>query len=85
MNFSRSHFWPDEDRGLRLKTDCVPGRLGCVLEDNAVFAVPAEQRVREREAEKCAPGQTYFSFAHTAWRGQVTRWSLTMPLACMNA
>jgi hypothetical protein len=29
----------------------VPGRRGCILEGKAVFAVPAEQRVREREEE----------------------------------
>ncbi len=31
-----------------LKTDCVPGRHGCVLK-GSVFAVPVEQRLRERE------------------------------------
>ena len=51
MSFSCPHFRPNDDRCLRLKTDCVPGRRGCVLEGKAVFAVPAEQRVREREAE----------------------------------
>jgi hypothetical protein len=52
MSFSCPHFCPDDDWCLRLKTDCVPGRRGCVLEGKAVFAVPAEQRVREREEEK---------------------------------
>lgn len=36
---------------MRLKTDCVPGRRGCVLEGNSVFAVPVEERLRQREAE----------------------------------
>jgi hypothetical protein len=51
MSFSCPHF--DIERGycLRLKTDCVPGRPGCVL-SGAVFAVPAEQRIRELEEEK---------------------------------
>jgi hypothetical protein len=55
MSFSCPHF--DIERGLclRLKTDCVPGRPGCVLV-GAVFAVPAEQRVREREEEKRRQG-----------------------------
>jgi hypothetical protein len=35
-----------------LKTDCVPGRKGCVLEGRAVFAIPVEERVRLREEEK---------------------------------
>ena len=25
------------------------------------------------------------SFPQTEWRGQLTRWALTMPVACMNA
>ncbi len=49
MSFSCPHFRPDDDRCLRLHTGCVPGRRGCVLEGKSVFAVPAEQRVRERE------------------------------------
>lgn len=52
MSFSCPHFCPDADHCLRLKTDCVPGRKGCVLEGKAVFAVPAEERVRQREEEK---------------------------------
>jgi hypothetical protein len=34
-----------------LKTDCVPGRRGCVLPDTTVFAVSVEQRLRERAEE----------------------------------
>jgi hypothetical protein len=52
MSFSCPHFRPDDDFCLRLKTDCVPGRRGCVLEGKAVFAVPAEERVRLKEEEK---------------------------------
>lgn len=52
MSFSCPHFRPDDEHCLRLKTDCVPGRRGCVLEGNSGFAVPAEVRVREREEEK---------------------------------
>jgi hypothetical protein len=36
---------------LRLRTDCVPGRPGCVLA-NCVFAVPAEERIRAKEEAK---------------------------------
>lgn len=51
MSFSCPYFRPDDEACLRLKTDCVPGRKGCVLPASTVFAVPAEQRVREREEE----------------------------------
>jgi hypothetical protein len=52
MSFSCPHFRIGDDYCLRLKTDCVPGRPGCVIGGNAVFAVPVEQRIREREGEK---------------------------------
>ena len=51
MSFSCPHFCPEKDSCLRLKTDCVPGRRGCVLEGRAVFAVPVEERLRERAEE----------------------------------
>jgi hypothetical protein len=54
MSFSCPHFDPDRDFCLRLNTDCVPGRRGCVLGDKAVFAVPVEERLREKELEKRA-------------------------------
>ena len=52
MSFSCPHFDPDTDFCRLLKTDCVPGRRGCVLGSKAVFAVPAEERVRMKEEEK---------------------------------
>lgn len=51
MSFSCPHFRPDDEACLRLNTDCVPGRPGCVLGSKAVFAVPVEVRLREREEE----------------------------------
>lgn len=51
MSFSCPHFDIDRDGCLRLLTDCVPGRPGCVLQ-GSVFATPVEERVRAREAEK---------------------------------
>ena len=36
-------------------------------------------------ARRAGASVAYLSFAQAAWRGQVTRWSLTMPLACINA
>jgi hypothetical protein len=52
VSFSCPHFELERDDCLRLKTDCVPGRRGCVLGSKAVFAVPAEERVRLRNEEK---------------------------------
>jgi len=51
MSFSCPHFEIARDACLRLKTDCVPGRPGCVLGQQAVFAVPVEERIRLREEE----------------------------------
>ena len=52
MSFSCPHFRPEDEACLRLKTDCVPGRPGCVLPADTVFAVPAAERIRLREEEK---------------------------------
>ncbi|MBI5770634.1 MAG: hypothetical protein HZA93_22845 [Verrucomicrobia bacterium] len=52
MSFSCPHFEPREDWCLRLKIDCVPGRPGCVIGREAVFAVPVEERIRAKELER---------------------------------
>ncbi|MFT3782647.1 MAG: hypothetical protein QM790_11585 [Nibricoccus sp.] len=52
MSFSCPHFRPEDEYCLRLKTDCVPGRRGCVLGNKVVFATPVEERIRLREEEK---------------------------------
>ncbi len=54
MSFACPHFDLENDFCRRLNTDCVPGRRGCVLGSGAVFAVPAEERVRLKEEEKHA-------------------------------
>ncbi len=51
-SFSCPHFEMEKDYCLRLRTDCVPGRPGCVLRGNSVFAVPVEQRIREKAKAK---------------------------------
>ena len=56
MSFSCPHFNFDDDSCWRLRTDCVPGRPGCVLRNNSVFAVPVEERLRLREQEKHQQG-----------------------------
>jgi hypothetical protein len=52
MSFSCPHFRLEDEYCVRLNTDCVPGRPGCVLGSKAVFAVPVEERIRLREEEK---------------------------------
>ena len=47
-SFSCPHFDMESDHCQRLHTDCVPGRPGCVLCQNSVFAIPVEQRIREK-------------------------------------
>lgn len=51
-SFSCQHIDEVRDFCLLLKTDCIPGRKGCVLRGTSKFAVPAEERVRLREEEK---------------------------------
>ncbi len=55
-SFACPHYDTAKDNCLRLKTDCVPGRRGCVLRGKSVFAFSAEERVRElEEAKKSKP------------------------------
>lgn len=51
-SFSCPHLDVANDYCMRLGTDCVPGRTGCVLRGKVNFVVPAEERVRAREEEK---------------------------------
>lgn len=56
-SFTCQHLDVKDDRCLRLKTDCVPGRKGCVLAGKTKFAIPAEERVRLKEEQrKSNPG-----------------------------
>ncbi|MFO0930139.1 MAG: hypothetical protein U0736_24460 [Gemmataceae bacterium] len=55
-SFSCPHFDMDSEDCRRLRRICVPGRPGCVLR-TSVFAVPVEERIREREAERAARQQ----------------------------
>ena len=47
--FTCAHHDVPADWCQLLKTDCVPGRPGCVLRGKSVFLVPAEERIREKE------------------------------------
>lgn len=51
MSFACPHFDMARDYCLRLKTDCVPGRRGCVL-SGSQFAVPPDVRLQQKEEEK---------------------------------
>ncbi|HLP06883.1 MAG TPA: hypothetical protein VK178_01865 [Opitutaceae bacterium] len=48
MTFTCAHHDVPEDWCQLLKTDCVPGRPGCVLRGKSVFLVPVEERIREK-------------------------------------
>lgn len=51
-SFSCPHIDLVADYCLRLKTDCVPGRPGCVLPKNTGFLLPVEERLRRKAEEK---------------------------------
>lgn len=48
MSFSCPHFEMVEEKCLRVGQPCVPGRPGCVLRANSVFAVPVDERLENR-------------------------------------
>jgi hypothetical protein len=47
MAWECPHLDQQDDTCRRLKQACVPGRPGCALPKNLVFAVPAEVRLAE--------------------------------------
>ncbi len=51
-SFSCQYLDKNETYCIRLKTDCVPGRNGCVLKGRFAFAVPADKRVEEKAKAK---------------------------------
>ncbi len=57
-SFSCPHLDMQRDYCVRLDTDCVPGRPGCVLAKNSVFAVPVEERIRAKEEAKAKRSPT---------------------------
>ena len=48
MSFACPHFDIDRDGCFRLRADCLPGRLGCVLRDNSLFAGSAGPKDNDR-------------------------------------
>lgn len=51
-SFSCPHFDQQRDYCVRIQRICVPGRPGCVLCGNSVFAIPWEERLREKEKHR---------------------------------
>lgn len=57
-SFSCQYIDKNESFCIKLKTDCIPGRPGCVLRGRFNFAVPANKRVEEnKKAKKLKPDQ----------------------------
>lgn len=51
-SFSCPHKRVKETYCLRLETDCVPGRPGCVLPEDTTFETPWQERVEKLEEER---------------------------------
>lgn len=54
-SWSCPHFDEKTDACRRLKTDCVPGRPGCILPRDLEFAVPPDQRIRSNHDDDDNP------------------------------
>lgn len=51
-SWSCPHLDEKDEYCRRLKTDCVPGRGGCVLPKNLRFAVSPEERIAKLKARR---------------------------------
>jgi hypothetical protein len=52
MTFSCKNFDFNAENCMKLKTDCIPGRPGCVLEDKVRFSEDIENKLKELEEKK---------------------------------
>lgn len=50
-SWSCPHLDEPTEHCRRLKTDCVPGRPGCVLPSTLIFATPLEERLRSKKKQ----------------------------------
>jgi hypothetical protein len=50
MTFSCKNFDFNTENCLKLKSDCIPGRPGCVLEGRVSFSEEIEKKLQELEA-----------------------------------
>ncbi|MDX1700818.1 MAG: hypothetical protein R3250_09380 [Melioribacteraceae bacterium] len=51
-SFSCPHLDIEKVYCVKLKTDCIPGRKGCVISTKFQFAIPAEERIRKNNERK---------------------------------
>lgn len=51
-SFSCPHVSTSENYCIKLKTECVPGRPGCVLGKRFQFAIPVEKRLADNKLKK---------------------------------
>ena len=51
MTFSCKNFDFNADNCMKLKTDCIPGRPGCVLEGKVKFSEEIHNRLAELEKQ----------------------------------
>jgi hypothetical protein len=54
MTFSCKNFDFNSENCLKLKSECIPGRPGCVLEGRVTFSEEIEKKLKDLEAEKTA-------------------------------
>jgi len=47
-SFSCPHLEFEKEFCIRLNLDCVPGRKGCVLKNKFSFAIPVEERIKNK-------------------------------------
>lgn len=50
-SFSCPHLNTESNYCIMLKVDCIPGRKGCVLTRKFQFAIPAEERIKQKKLE----------------------------------
>ena len=51
MTFSCQNYDYNTDQCQKLKSDCIPGRPGCVLEGRVALSEELESRIRQLEQE----------------------------------
>ncbi len=52
MSFSCKNYNYDNDSCRKLKSDCIPGRKGCVLEGKVKLSKALESRIADLEAKR---------------------------------
>jgi hypothetical protein len=54
MTFSCKNFDFNAENCMKLNTECIPGRPGCVLRGKVKFSEDIEKRLKELEVETAA-------------------------------